>query len=883
MSEERLFLIDAHGLCYRSFYGIRGLITKDGQHTNAIYGFINTLKKILRENNPEHIAFCFDSPEKTNRQEKFAEYKITRPSMPMELRSQIPIIKDVIKSFNLNIFECPGLEADDLIATLSKKACQIGLEVVIVSEDKDLYQLVDEKISILSVKKGIILDEEKVKDILGFKPCRIPDYIGLAGDKSDNIPGVDGIGAVTAKKLILQYGTLEEILSSSLQITSAKVREKLLKQKDIAVLSKDLATLEFEAPIDINMDQLRMKLPDTDMLIDLYEKLEFDRWRHELLLEKQEQIDLNIKTVDSSPDLQSLKQAIIEKGKVAFLLDDISEESKKDMRSVPEGGLLLSLGDDQIYRISMNKKDFLKEVLENKKIIKIVYDIKEFLRTLFFRGEGKDIINIFSQRTDSSDIFDLMLAGYVLSSTESLLKISDMAWNYLKIAIPPENKRPNEILVLFKLYSFLHDELKKKSCYKLFEEIEMPLSFVLFKMERHGVNINTDFLHELSQQCDEKINDLTRKLHEIAGQEVNLKSPKQLSFILFEKLKLPVVKKIKTGYSTNEAVLAKLAPLHEFPSLILEYRQLTKLKSTYIDSFPALVDANTKRIHAHFIQTGTETGRLSSRNPNLQNIPIRTKLGSQIRKAIIPHAKNTVLIKADYSQIELRILAHLSGDDILVNAFLNQQDVHRFTASLIFDVNEEQVTKEMRDVAKRVNFGIVYGMSAFGLAKDLSISNEDAREFIDRYFLRYPGVRKFLDETIKNCQQQGFVSTLLGRRREILQINNNNLALRQFAERQATNAPVQGSAADLIKIAMINVQREIERRHLSAKMIISVHDELVFDVKRDEVDELVDLLRDKMEHSIELSVPLSVSIKIGPNWGDMEDLTSFNARRNIGE
>ncbi len=849
MSSSRLFLIDGHALCYRSFYAIRELSTSTGQATNAVYGFVSTLRKILRVYKPEYMAVCFDFGKKTFRQEKFAEYKIQRPKMPEDLRSQILIIKDVIKAFHVPIFEREGYEADDIIATLTDQVSD-NVEVVIVTEDKDMYQLINNHTRFFSIRKDTIAGYEDIKEKLGFEPNRIIDFIGLAGDSSDNIPGIAGIGEVTARKLINQYSSLEDIFDHLDEITPVKVREKLSQQKESAVLSKELAILYREVPLDFELEKAKVQEPNNDRLVEMFKFLEFQRLAEEYGKQALAHTEaIQIKKCETPEEIQNLIKHIEKNTRVAFFIDT---ENAQEM--------FFSLGQHSVFSVPSAKIGDLKVIFENEKILKIVYSLKNMLKVL---GQQNCTIK--------GDVFDIMLAGYLLKPAQASFALSGLVWEFFKESLPEDSKSANAAYQLLRLYPLLLKELQDKLLIRLFEEIEMPLSEVLFKMEKEGVCLDTDLLLELSKECDLKIQQLTEQIYKQAGEKFNLNSPKQLSHILFEKLKLPVVKKTKTGFSTNEEVLLKLAKKHDVPVLILDYRQLAKLKSTYIDAFPQLINSETGRIHTEFLQTGTETGRLSSRHPNLQNIPVRTGLGRQVRKAIIP-SKGNILIAADYSQIELRILAHLSGDENLIKAFQSNQDIHRYTASLMFEVDEKDVTSEMRNSAKRINFGIVYGMGAFSLSKDLQISQREAQEFIDRYFLRYPKVREFMDNEIRKCEEKGYVLTLLNRRRYIPEINNRNGSVQQFAQRQAINTPVQGTAADLMKLAMINVQKEIEKRKLKSRMTITVHDELVFDASFKEKEDVFGLIYELMENPIKLSVPVTVSIKAGKNWMEMKKI-----------
>lgn len=851
-----MFLIDGHALCYRCFFAIKVLATSKGRPTNAVFGFVRTIRNILREYKPDYMAVCFDTSQKTHRQEKFAEYKIQRPPMPDELRSQIPVIKDVLRAFNLAIFEKGGFEADDIIATISKKSTKKDLEVVIVSDDKDMYQLAASNIKYLNSKRGALLGTKELKDKLGFEPERITDFIGLAGDQSDNIPGVTGIGAVGARQWINEFGSLEAIFKHFEKIEQPKGKEKLLiDQREAALFSKELAILDEAVPIDCDLSKLKLKAPDKKQLFAIFQDLEFWKLAEEFSSQESSEA-INVHSISKPTELKSFIREVETKGKFAFLIEGNEQDGL-----FANGTIFVTAGGGNVYSLAVNDASALKLIFENKRILKITYNIKDMFKAL--SAQNIDCVD---------EVFDVMLAGYLLEATQSSFELKNLTWNYLKSSISNEQKTSGEVVAIERLFSLLSKELKDKSLLSLFEDIEMPLARVLFEVEENGVNLDLALLKRLSKDCAKKINELTVTLYSMAGEEFNLNSPKQLSHVLFEKLKLPVIKKTKTGFSTNESVLTILADQHEFPSLLLEYRKLAKLKSTYIDALPKLVNQKTGRVHAQFNQTGTETGRLSSSNPNLQNIPIRTELGQQIRKAIIPSQKDLILVAADYSQIELRVLAHLSGDKSLIKAFKDGEDIHAFTASLIFDVEEKDVTAEMRNSAKRVNFGIIYGISAFGLANDLKVTQPEAQQFIDKYFQRYPAVKEFMDSEIKKCEKDGYVLTILNRRRYIPEINSKNGAMRQFAQRQAINTPVQGSAADLIKLAMINIQNEIEACKYKAKMISTVHDELVFEVPPKEEETLIDLVRDKMEHAVKLTVPIEVSVKVGKNWLEMEEV-----------
>ncbi len=860
MKTKKLFLIDAHAMCYRAFYAIKELRTSRGQATNAVYGFVVSLRKILSEFNPDYMVVCFDSPEKTFRAEKFAEYKIQRPSMPDDLISQIPIIKDVVRALNLEIVEKPGYEADDIIATLTDRFVKDGIDVVIVTEDKDMFQLVDEKVKFYSARKSAILDYEDVKKKLGFEPKKIVDFIALAGDKADNIPGVVGIGDVNARNLINQFGDLDQIIKSLKANKTLKSKEQLIvDQEDSAYLSRDLALLELKVPMTISVDNMKVEEPDRELLFGMFKELEFRRLANEFAPQEAISDGMALVEIKDKEGLDPLLDRIKKADQLAYLTQ-WSDSKDKSLRTSAAHYFFDGL--EPVYVVDATLQSSLKTCLSNFKGTLCCYNLKSLYKTFSLNTE-----------TCSFKAFDILLAAYLLGQSPSQLNISEISWKYFHKSTLSDNLCHADVQDMINLLPVLKKELEDKSLTSLYQDIELPLSAVLYAMEEEGITLDVPLLEKMSAECQKKIDGLTVQLYEKAGEEFNLNSPKQLSRILFEKLGLPVIKKTKTGFSTNEEVLTKLALNHDVPSLILEYRQLAKLQSTYLDALPKLLSPQTHRIHTEFNQIGAETGRLSSSHPNLQNIPIKTELGRKIRGAFTSSSKDHILIAADYSQIELRVLADLSKDETLINAFKKDQDIHSYTSALIFDIPEEDVTKEMRYSAKRVNFGIIYGMSAFGLAKDLDISQPEAQGFIDRYFLRYPGVKQFMDDEIAKCERDGYVTTLLKRRRYIPEINSKNMGLRQFAQRQAINTPVQGTAADLIKLAMINMQNAIKKATLKSKMILTVHDELVFDVVVSEQEKMAALIKEIMENPLTLSVPIKVSMKMGQNWLEMKDLT----------
>ncbi|MDD4953635.1 MAG: DNA polymerase I [Candidatus Omnitrophica bacterium] len=839
---RRLYLIDATAFCYRAFYAIRELSTSFGQPTNAIYGFVNILNKILKEKKPEYLAACFDVSRDTFRTKKFAEYKIQRPPMPDGLSSQIGLIKEIISAYGICILEKQGFEADDVIATFAKSAAEAGLSTTIISSDKDILQLVDEDTEVFSPYKdeGVVYNRQKVFERFGVKPEGITDLIALAGDDADNIPGVPGIGEKTATELLGQFGTLENLLKNTGKIKQDKIRKSVESHLEQIKLSRELAVLDKGVRLDFDLDRLKVRQPDDKELFRLFKHLEFKKF-------------LNNLTPQGDRPLQA----------------ELPELEDKELKKMVKAGdeLVLcgsSLGDlvlaseNKVFRVP-HPAGNLKSILEDPKIKKVSYDLKKIKVSL-----AKEDVILGGLH------FDVMIAAYLLDPSKSAYELGDIAWDYLGKTFSGDINNQGALELVRQLRPKLQKELAQKSLASLFTDLEMPLEEVLAQMEIYGIKLNTKALEGLSREIEKRLIKLIEDIYELSGCQFNINSPKQLRDILFERLKLPVVKRTKTGPSTDEEVLKNLSQKHKLPELLLEYRQLTKIKNTYADALPGLIDSKTGRIHTSFNQTGTETGRLSSSNPNLQNIPIKTDIGKKIRQAVISSSPESYLLSCDYSQVELRILAHLSGDQDLASAFKGDKDIHRATASLIYGLEEKDITEEMRDTAKRVNFGIIYGLTSYGLSRDLGITIDQAQGFIDAYFLRYKKVKEYIEEQIKIAQKEGFVTTLLGRRRYIPGINNKNLGIRQFAQRQAVNTPIQGSASDLIKLAMIHIYKDMQKMGLSAKMIMQIHDELVFDVPDAEVKKMTALAKEKMEHVMKLDVPVKVDIKIGRNWLDME-------------
>ena len=883
MSSKKLFLIDGNSFCYRAFYAIRALTNSKGQPTNAIYGFVTMLNKIVKENKPDMLAVAFDMKGPTFRHKKYEDYKIQRKPMPDDLVGQMPHIKKMVSAYNIPVFELEGYEADDVLATIAKKAEAKGIDTFIVTGDKDALQIVDSHIKVYSThKEGLVYDADKVKEEYGVEPQRMIDIMSLMGDAIDNIPGVKGIGEKTAVELITQFGSLDELYKNIDKVKGDARKKMLTENKDMAYLSRELAVLDENVPIRLDFNELEIKEPDQARLFEMFKEFEFKSLLKDVtprgtlksvykLIEDDKTFDKLVK------DLGALKE-------FAF---DFETTSEDPMLADPVG-VSFSWKIGEASYVPMNRHftvkgvlEALKPIFENGKIKKIGQNIK--YEYIILANQGIELKGIS---------FDTMVASYVLNPSKLNHNLEDISLEYLshRMTTPIEEllgKGKNAITmdkvdvekvsayccedsdVTLRIKEKLEKDIEDKGLDKLFYDVEIPLIEVLAVMEINGVAIDKKYLAGLSKEMDGKLEKLTKEIYGVAGEEFNINSPKQLSKILFEKLKLPVVKRTKTGISTNEEVLVKLAAEHKLPKMLLEYRELAKLKSTYVDSLPELINPKTGRVHTSFNQTVTATGRLSSSGPNLQNIPIRTDEGRKIRKAFIPSEGN-VLLSADYSQIELRILAHLSGDKQLAKAFKAGLDIHAFTASLVFGVDEKDVTSEMRGMAKTVNFGIVYGMSPYGLSQSLGIGVDKAKEFIDSYFERYPDVKQYLDGLIAEAREKGFVATILGRRRYIPEINNQNMQIRQFAERTATNAPIQGSAADVIKVAMIAINEKLAAKTMKTRMTLQVHDELLFDVPAKELADARKIVKEGMEDIIKLKVPVEAHIEVGKNWLEME-------------
>jgi len=885
---KKLFLIDGNSFCYRAFYAIANLSASNGQPTNAVYGFVVMLNKIIKDQKPDYIVASFDRKEPTFRHKKFDGYKIHRKPMPDELVSQLPIIKSVLEAYRVPVFELAGFEADDILATIVKKCRQRDdLEIYIATGDKDALALVDSRTFVYSPNNfngDFIYDQQAVKEKFGVLPCQMVELMALMGDASDNIPGVPGIGPKTASSLITEFSSVENLLNNIDMVKRESTRELLKKNTELLNLSRELAQLDADVPIDFAVEDLKIKNPDQNKLYLLFKELEFKKLLKGLAPDTAVQEDVNYILVDTDEKFDKLLKSIA--GLTEFALD-FETTGTDPMQAVPVG-VSFCYKPKEAYYVPVKKIDGifkkLKPILENEKIGKVGQNIK--YEILILKNQGIELKGV---------IFDTMVASYLLNPSKSNHNLEDIAFEYLdyrmnpviedllgkgKSAITMDQVDVDKVCryccqdsdITMRLKNVLSVQLQEKGLYELFFNIELPLVYVLAQIEYAGVRIDTGYLAKMSTRLKKDLDNLTARIYEIAGGEFNINSPKQLSAILFDKLKLRVVKKTKTGVSTDESVLQVLAAEHALPDAILQYRQLFKLKSTYVDALPELVNKKTDRLHASFNQTVTATGRLSSSEPNLQNIPVKTDIGRQIRGAFISKGKQNRILSADYSQVELRILAHISGDSDMIEAFKSRRDIHTHTASLIYNVKEEDVDSKMRSSAKTVNFGIIYGMSPYGLSKDLRISVEEATIFIDAYFARYPKVKAYMQDSIEAARSKGFVTTLMDRRRWIPEINSLNVNIRQFAERTAINTQIQGSAADLIKIAMININSQLRKKNMKTSMILQVHDELVFDVPEEETKEATALIRDLMEHAIELKVPVEASLKIGENWLDMREI-----------
>ncbi len=884
--KETVYLIDGTAYIHRAYHAIRGLTNSEGLPTNAIFGFTRMLIKLMEDRKPVYAGMLFDAKGPTFRHEMYTDYKANRPPMPQDMAAQIPYIKEVTAGFKLPVMEMEGYEADDLIGTLARQAEAAGFGVVMVTGDKDFMQLVSDHTVIWDPMKDALIDKSHIQESLGVDPEQIVDVMGLAGDTADNIPGVPGIGQKTALALVKEFQNLETLYQRVDGITKKKQRENLIAFEDQAFLSRKLAVIQTDAPVSFDSDRFHLQEPDKTKLAGLFKTFEF-RQLQELFPEKQDLSHKHYRAVVDEADLDELIRAL--RSAEVFALD--TETTSQDPMHAKLVGVSFSLRPDAAFYIPFAHEaprqldmkatlDRLKPILESPDHQKIGQNIKYDWIVLKRHGIAL-----------SGVCFDTMLASYLLNPSKRAHNLDQIALDFLDHktiryedlvgkgkkdkgfdTVPLDKAVPyacEDADITLMARNVLAPKLASLGLSDLMTDVEMPLISVLVNMEMHGIRVDRDRLERLSRDFSHQLEGIEADIYRIAGEEFNIKSSQQLSRILFDKLKLPVVKKTKkkTGHSTDVDVLTVLAAQHELPALILSHRTLAKLKSTYTDALLELIHPETGRIHTSYNQTITATGRLSSSDPNLQNIPIRTEEGRRIRSAFIPQP-GWRMMSADYSQIELRILAHCSEDEILINAFLDEEDIHTRTACEVFGISPDQMTPELRRQAKAINFGIIYGMSAFGLSKQLGISQKMAKVYIDNYFSRYSGVKRFMDKTIEAARQTGKTSTLLDRIRLLPDINSTNTNVRGFAERIAINTPIQGTAADLIKIAMIRVDDAFRKRKLKSAMLLTVHDELVFEVPRDEIEAVEALVKEIMEGIWELRVPLKVNIAGGKNWAE---------------
>jgi DNA polymerase-1 len=885
MSKPTLYLIDGNSYIYRAYHAVRSLATSKGLPTNAIYGFTNMLLKIVKEKKPDYLAIAFDVKGPTKRHIEYEQYKAHRPEMPKDLIPQIPYIHKLVEAFNIPAILMEGYEADDIIGTISKKM-ERDFDVVIVTGDKDMLQLISQNVKIYDTLKDKVYEEKDVVERFGVAPDKVVEIMGLMGDASDNIPGVHGIGEKTATALIAEFGSIENLLANVDKIKKPKLAEALKGSADIARLSRELATIILDCPIEMNLNEYKKKEPDNAILLSLLKELEFTSLLKQISGEASSLENKRYSTVLKEDALLQLIKKIKEKGELSIDTETTSE----DPMLAEIVGISISIEKDEGFYIPVSHRylgapeqlkiewvlNQLKQLLEDDKIKKLGQNIK--YEIIVFKNHGIDLSGIS---------FDTMVASYLLNPNRYSHSLDNIALEYLnhimttykdvtgsgkgqknfsEVDIETATKYSCEDAdITYQLTKLLNPMLKEQGLDKLFYDVELPLISVLARIEMNGVKVDTDFLNSLSKEVDALLNDIVKRIYLIAGGEFNINSPKQLSEVLFTRLGLKPVKKTKTGHSTDEEVLTTLASQHELPKELLNYRQLTKLKSTYIDALPRMVHPKTNRIHTSLNQTVTSTGRLSSSEPNLQNIPIRTELGKRIREAFVAE-EGKLLLSADYSQVELRILAHLSGDEVLTDAFKRDEDVHTRTAMELFNVEPDKVDSNMRRFAKTVNFGIVYGMSPYGLSSDLGIPVDEAKAYIDNYFLHYRGVKEFIDKTIAEAKEKGYVKTILNRKRSIPELISANGATRNFGERMAVNTPIQGSAADLIKMAMINIDKRLDKERLKSMMILQVHDELVFEVMENELEVMRKIVKDEMENVMPMAVPIKVDIGTGKNW-----------------
>ena len=896
---SRLILVDGNSIMNRAFYGIMGskmLTTSDGTYTNAVYGFLSILFKIEEDLNPDYIAVAFDLKGPTERHKMYEGYKANRHGMPDELAQQMPIIKDVLKAMNIKIIEKQGYEGDDILGTLSKEAEEQGIDVTILSGDRDTFQLTSDKVTVriprtkMGKTENEDYDRTRVLEEYGIEPKELIEVKGLMGDTSDNIPGIPGVGEKTALNLIRHYKTIDNLYkevetNESLIDVKGKLKEKILENKELAYLSRKLGEINRQAPIETSVEELKKQEWNNQEVYNLFKYLRFNRYIDRFNMENSnagQTPNEQLFEKEAVNELEKIKE-IIEKAKKENELIYYIETDKLETKDTIINKKIksISIYDKELKKayyilLEEDKIQLFKEIFEDNNVKKIGY--KQKIDYILLREKEINVSNFY---------YDIELAAYILNPTESKYNLEKLAIDYLKLDIneynkkeekqinlfeAQENKAENEIekncmyvYTIYNVYEKTIEKLKETNQLDLFNNIEMPLVKVLADMQYIGIYVDKNELVEFGNTLKNEIEKLTGEIYKLAGEEFNINSTKQLGIILFEKMKLPVVKKTKSGYSTDVEVLEKLKNENEIVSKILDYRQLVKLNSTYVEGLIPYINDKDNRIHSYFHQTVTATGRISSSEPNLQNIPTRFDLGKQIRKVFKPK-EGYVFVDADYSQIELRVLAHIADDEHMIEAFNNNEDIHRQTASKVFDIPMEEVTSKQRSDAKAVNFGIVYGISDFGLGEQLGISRKQAKLYIEQYLDKYQKIKEFMENIKESAKKEGYVETLFNRRRYIPEMNSNNYMVRQFGARVAMNTPIQGTAADIMKIAMIKLFNELKERKLESNILLQIHDELLLEVKKEEKDEVEKLLKDSMEGAMQLKVPLKVELSEADNW-----------------
>ena len=876
---KKIVLIDGHSILNRAFYGLPDMTTSKGEHTNAVLGFINIMFKILEEEKPDYLTVAFDTHHPTFRHEMFTEYKGTRKGMPDELHAQVPIIKEVLKAMKVMIIEKPGFEADDILGTLATKAEEAGDQVSVISGDRDLLQLASEKIKIRIPKTkrtGTEIEDYLASDVYNtyhVTPKQFIDMKGLMGDASDNIPGVPGVGEKTAGKLIENYQSIENIYEHIDEMAQGKVTNSLKENKELAFLSKELATIKVDCDIDIKLEDSTLGNLYNEEVYLIFKRLEFKNLLSRFQTEE----------VNRSTGIENSFELVDDLGKAELIFAQMSEKGAHPvgLRLIAEAGRILGVAvckeEEQVYFIRC--VNFITEDYLCDKAVRLARG--GYLLSTISLKEQLPYLDL----NEKDNVFDAAIAGYLLNPLTDTYHYDDIARDYLNMTVPSRedllgkgslleaiDQKAEAFLqfacfnafIAFRAAEKLRDLLFREGMLQLFETVEMPLIYTLYEMEVRGIRVNKEALKEYGDNLQIGITRLEKSIYEQVGEEFNINSPKQLGVILFEKLRLPFAKMTKTGYSTSADILEKLQCEHPVVGMILEYRQLTKLKSTYADGLAEYIREDG-RIHGKFNQTIAATGRISSTDPNLQNIPIRMELGRQIRKVFIPKEEH-IFLDADYSQIELRVLAHMSEDERLINAYKEANDIHRITASEVFHIPFEEVTPAQRSSAKAVNFGIVYGISSFGLGQDLGISRKEAERYIAKYFETYPKVKEYLDRLVTDAKELGYSVTLFGRRRPIPELTSSNFMQRSFGERVAMNSPIQGTAADIIKIAMVRVNRRLKEEQLHSRLILQIHDELLVETHQDEVIQVSKIMIEEMQGAAQLSVVLEAEVKEGSNW-----------------